>query len=95
MSLIIVIILSDHNRNLLSARGIVIYLETPIKTQVERTSKDKDRPLLKDGDPESILTKLNNEREHLYREVSDHAIQTSDKSSQEVADQIINIIKNK
>ena len=89
------IILSDHNRNLLSARGIVIYLETPIKTQVERTSKDKDRPLLKDGDPESILTKLNAEREHLYKEVSDHAIQTSDKSSQEVADKIINIIKNK
>ena len=87
--------MSDHNRNLLSARGVVIYLETPIKTQVERTSKDKDRPLLKDGDPESILTKLNSEREHLYKEVSDYAIQTSDKSSQEVADQIINIIKNK
>jgi hypothetical protein len=31
----------------------------------------------------------------LYKEVSDYAIQTSDKSSQEVADQIINIIKNK
>ncbi len=58
------IILSDHNRNLLSARGVVIYL-------------------------------LNSEREHLYKEVSDYAIQTSDKSSQEVADQIINIIKNK
>ena len=89
------IILSHHNRNLLSARGIVIYLETPIKTQVERTRKDKDRPLLKDGDPESILTKLNTEREHLYKEVSDHTIQTNDKSSQEVADKIINIIKNK
>ena len=67
----------------------------PLKIQVERTSKDKDRPLLKDGDPESILTKLNIEREHLYKEVSDYSIQTSDKSSQEVADQIINIIKNK
>ena len=61
----------------------------------KRQSKDKDRPLLKDGDPESILTKLNSEREHLYKEVSDYSIQTSDKSSQEVADQIINIIKNK
>ena len=89
------IILSDHNRNLLSARGVVIYLETPIKTQVERTSKDKDRPLLKNGDAKSILTKLNTEREHLYREVSDHVIQTNNKSSQQVADQVINIIKNK
>ena len=89
------IILSDHTRNLLSARGIVIYLETPIETQVERTSKDKDRPLLKNGDPKKILTKLHSDREHLYKEVSDHVIQTSDKSSQEVADQIINIIKSK
>ena len=87
------IILSDHNRNLLGARGIVVYLETPIKTQVERTGKDKDRPLLKSGDPETILTQLNSEREHLYKEVSDHVIQTSNKSSQEVADQIIKIIK--
>lgn len=87
------IILSDHNRNLLGARGIVVYLETPIKTQVERTGKDKDRPLLKNGDPEAILTQLNSEREHLYKEVSDHVIQTINKSSQEVADQIIKIIK--
>ena len=89
------IILSDHNRNLLSARGVVIYLETPIKIQVERTSKDKDRPLLKKGNPEKILAKLNSEREHLYKEVCDHIIQTKNKSSQEVADQIIDIIKNK
>ena len=41
------IILSDANRDLLSARGTVFYLDTPIDVQLERTSKDKDRPLLK------------------------------------------------
>ena len=51
------IILSDGNRELLSSRGTVFYLSTPIPTQVERTAKDKDRPLLKDGDPKEILTK--------------------------------------
>ena len=89
------IVIESENRELLASRGTVFYLHTPLETQISRTSKDKDRPLLKDGDPESILTKLNTEREHLYKEVSDHAIQTSDKSSQEVADKIINIIKNK
>ena len=60
------IILSDQNRELLSSRGTVFYLATPIAVQLERTSKDKDRPLLKTGDPEEILTKLQNDREDLY-----------------------------
>ena len=36
------IILSEKNRDLLSSRGTVFYLETPINVQVERTSKDKE-----------------------------------------------------
>ena len=87
------IILSDDNRELLSSRGTVFYLSTPILTQVERTAKDKDRPLLQDGDPEEILTKLHNEREALYEMVSDHVVDTENKSSKEVASEIISLAK--
>ena len=87
------IILSNLNRELLSSRGTVFYLSTPISVQVERTSKDKNRPLLKDGDPEEILSKLHEERKTLYEEVSDHIIETENKSSQEVAAEIINLVK--
>ena len=87
------IILSDNNRELLSSRGTVFYLSTPILTQVERTAKDKDRPLLKDGDPEEILTKLHNEREALYEMVSDHVVDTENKSSNQVASEIISLAK--
>ena len=87
------IILSEDNRELLSSRGTVFYLSTPILTQVERTAKDKDRPLLKDGDPEEILTKLHNEREALYEMVSDHVVDTENKSSNEVASEIISLAK--
>ena len=87
------IILSDNNRELLSSRGTVFYLSTPILTQVERTAKDKDRPLLKDGDPEEILTKLHNEREALYEMVSDHVVDTEYKSSNQVASEIISLAK--
>ena len=87
------IILSDNNRELLSSRGTVFYLSTPILTQVERTAKDKDRPLLKDGDPEEILTKLHNEREALYEMVSDYVVDTENKSSKEVASEIISLAK--
>jgi len=87
------IILSDENRELLSSRGTVFYLSTPISIQIERTSKDKDRPLLKNGDPSKILTKLHHERKDLYESVSDYIVETENKSSQEVASEIINLIK--
>ena len=88
------IILDSSNRELLSSRGTVFYLSTPIPVQVERTAKDKDRPLLKNGDPAKILSKLHNEREELYKSVSDHIIETESKSSQEVASEIIKLAKN-
>ena len=87
------IILSDSNREMLSSRGTVFYLSTPISVQIERTSKDKDRPLLKNGDPKEILTRLQKERKDLYESVSDHVIETENKSSQEVASEIINLVK--
>ncbi len=87
------IILSENNRELLSSRGTVFYLATPISVQLERTTKDKDRPLLKNGDPGQILKELHEKRKDLYESVSDHIVETEDKSSQEVASEIINLVK--
>ena len=88
------IILTESNRELLSSRGTVFYLATPIKVQLERTSKDKDRPLLKNGDPGKILEELHNARESLYEGVSDYIVNTEGKSSQEVSAEIIKLVKN-
>jgi len=88
------IILSEENRELLSSRGTVFYLATPKSVQLERTAKDKDIPLLKNGDPEKILTKLQKDRESLYEAVADHVVNTENKSSQEVASEIIKLVKS-
>ena len=88
------IILSDENRDTLSSRGTVFYLATPISVQLERTSKDKDRPLLKNGDPETILKKLHETREELYESVADYVVNTENLTSQEVAAEIIKLVKN-
>ena len=88
------IILSDSNRDILSSRGTVFYLATPINVQLERTSKDKDRPLLKEGDPGEILQKLHDQRVSLYEEVADYVVNTENLSSQEVASEIIKLVKN-
>jgi len=88
------IILSESNRELLSSRGTVFYLATPIAVQLERTSKDKDRPLLKNGDPGKILEELHVARESLYEGVADYILNTEGKSTQDVSTEIIKLVKN-
>jgi shikimate kinase len=64
-------VLRDCNRQMLKSRGLVIHLDSPLYRLVERTQKDKKRPLLNQGDPAKTLARLRVEREPLYREVAD------------------------
>lgn len=79
-------------RNRLSARGIVVYLETTIDKQVARTQRDKRRPLLQNNDPERVLKGLAGERNPLYEEIADYTVQTDDQSARAVANAIISKI---
>ncbi|QPG05423.1 shikimate kinase AroK [Salinimonas marina] len=79
-------------RNRLSARGIVVYLQTTIDKQVARTQRDKRRPLLQNGEPEAVLRELADIRNPLYEEVADYVIDTDDQSARAVANQIISKI---
>ncbi|MCV6038546.1 shikimate kinase AroK, partial [Escherichia coli] len=49
---------SKENRNRLSARGVVVYLETTIEKQLARTNRDKKRPLLQTDNPREVLEQL-------------------------------------
>ena len=81
---------SKEVRNKLSARGIVVYLETPIEKQVARTQRDTRRPLLQTEEaPRDVLERLAGEREPLYKEVADHIVRTDEQSAKVVANQII------
>ncbi|MFT4928680.1 MAG: shikimate kinase, partial [Phenylobacterium sp.] len=81
---------SKEVRNYLSARGIVVYLETPIEKQVARTQRDKRRPLLQTSeDSRSVLERLAAERNALYEEVADFTVKTDEQSAKVVASQII------
>jgi shikimate kinase len=85
-------IVSKAVRNRLSARGIVVYLQTTIDKQVARTQRDKRRPLLQNDDPEAVLRALGEERNPLYEEVADYVIETDEQSARAVANQIISKI---
>ena len=79
-------------RNRLSARGIVVYLQTTIDKQVARTQRDKRRPLLQNENPEQVLRDLAEMRNPLYEEVADYIVDTDDQSARAVANQIISKI---
>ncbi len=58
------------NRDYLKQRGIVVYLYTPVEIQLQRTYRDKNRPLLQVENPEQKLRDLLAVRDPLYREVA-------------------------
>ncbi|QFU24777.1 shikimate kinase AroK [Shewanella eurypsychrophilus] len=80
---------SKEIRNNLSARGIVVYLETTIDKQVARTQRDKRRPLLQVDDPREVLENLAASRNPLYEEIADVIVKTDEQSAKVVANQII------
>ena len=88
-------VLSKDNRNHLSARGIVIYLETTVDKQYQRTQRDKKRPLLQDvTDQRQVLEDLAKVRNPLYEEVADITLPTDEQSAKVMATQIIDLIDN-
>tara|TARA_R110001592_G_scaffold306032_1_gene578905 strand:+ start:145 stop:660 length:516 start_codon:yes stop_codon:yes gene_type:complete len=82
-------VVSKAVRNRLSARGIVVYLQTTIDKQVARTQRDKRRPLLQKDDPETVLRRLAEERNPMYEDAADYIVDTDEQSARAVANQII------
>ncbi len=64
-------ILEASNRKLLAQTGIVIYLKVSIAKQVQRTEKDRVRPLLRGGDKKQKLVELARQYNSLYASIAD------------------------
>jgi shikimate kinase len=82
-------VLNDANRRHLHQRGTVVYLETPVSMQLERTAHDKNRPLLQTLNPQQKLTELLNVRDPLYREVAHLIVPTTSGCARDLAQSII------
>ncbi len=81
-------VLDPCNRAMLAARGIVIHLDSPLERLVERTRRDRKRPLLQQGDPEETLARLQDERAPLYREIADYRFVTDRQGPRMLAKEI-------
>jgi shikimate kinase len=83
-------ILDEINRRALKSHGTVFYLSSDLKSLLERTHKDKNRPLLHGEEPaDVILTRLIEQRDPLYRETADYIVDTSNDSLRHVIHVII------
>ena len=83
------VVLDEDNRSRLRTRGFAIYLNAPIDLLVERTARDRQRPLLQTDDPKAKLIALANEREPLYRQVADMVIKTDRRTARHVVKEIV------
>jgi shikimate kinase len=63
-------VLSEHNRNLLRSRGLVIYLQASVDEIARRTRGDASRPLLQVEDRTARIRQLLEERGPLYRQTA-------------------------
>jgi len=87
------VILAEENRDCLRGRGVVIYLQASISRQVERTSKDKTRPLLQTSDRQGKIKELMEFRDPLYHEIADIVIDTDKGNPKTLATEIFNRIQ--
>ncbi|MEQ9462295.1 MAG: shikimate kinase AroK [Haliea sp.] len=83
------VVMRVENRQVLAARGFVIYLHATVEEQVRRTRNDRKRPLLQTGNPEQVLRDLMAVRDPLYREIADHVIDTDGCSPRTVAQRLL------
>jgi shikimate kinase len=81
-------------RDFLRQRGIVIYMEVTLDTQLNRLKRDKKRPLLQGENPQEVLIRLWEEREPIYEDIADFTVITDDRSVRDVCEDILNWLNN-
>lgn len=82
----------EESRILLRKSGFVIYLKTAIETQLARTKKNNNRPLLENVDAERRLTELMEERGVLYEQEADLIVTSGERIVSKVVDEIMSAL---
>lgn len=86
-------VLAEENRLMLSGNGFVVYLHADIEILYERTRRDRNRPLLNEGDRRQKLEKIMSTRDPLYRDVADLVVETDKRPAKMVAKNIVEKIQ--
>lgn len=82
-------VLLPQNRQHLASRGRVVYLQTGIEQQLERTRHGRQRPLLYTDNPEDKLRELMLHRGPLYESIAAVVVPTDARQVRVVAEEIV------
>lgn len=83
-------VMKEDNHPFLKQDAVVVYLKASLDQQIERTRKDRNRPLLQNDDPEGVLRRLFELRDPIYTALADIEMLTDRKSPRLVVRQILN-----
>jgi shikimate kinase len=88
------VVTREKNIVRLKKKGVLVWLQASVDTLVEHTGEDSQRPPLAGGrtgrEDMEITFK---ERTQLYQQAADLSVDTEDKTPEEVAEAIINLLK--
>lgn len=82
-------VLREQNRQYLRDRGLVVYLKTSVERQLERTAKDKNRPLLQTDNPRKTLEKLAADRNPIYEQAAHLVVSTDSNQIKSVVNTVV------
>lgn len=86
-------VLDPDSRADLKRYGVVVYLKASVKRLLQRTAKDRQRPLLQTASPRQQLEKILAEREPLYLELADIIVDTEKRNVSNSVNYIIQQVK--
>lgn len=81
-------VVTPRNHALLK-RGLVIYLRASVDVQFERTSRDRNRPLLQTQNPKERLAEIFALRDPIYQQLADITVTTGYLSPKKMVQEII------
>ena len=88
------IVLGNENRKILQNNGTTFFLNTSTVKLADRIKNNTKRPLLNDSDNlESRLKEIWEERKSFYKGSAHHTINTDNLNSEQVLDEILNLLE--
>lgn len=86
------IVMRPENGDVMKNAGYVCYLTASVDHLVERTARDKKRPLLQVENPRQKIIDLLAIRDPIYRAIADFIVNTDRRSPKSVAQEIASLI---
>lgn len=83
------VVVRPENRELLHQLGYVVWLQAPVDTILERTGRNRDRPLLHTDDPRERIQALLTQRIPWYQATAHLEVETKDLDFGEIATGIL------